>query len=667
MPIARFQMPDGRIGRFEVPDGTTPEQAQQMISEQVGGQQATAQPTEPAKQSWLDEVKGGIASGPINLYLGAKQILGGLDPIEQDVLRQNKAAASKAPVSAFLGEAAMTAVPFGMAGNGLRAAAAVGAGYGSLQPVEGEQTLSNIAQGKGINAAIGGAFGAGGQAIANKAGNMISKKVADLAARKSANAPIDATIREAINAGYQIPPGQVNPSFLNRQLESMGGKIATQQMASSNNAAVTDRLARSAAGLAENSPITPEALKAARSVMAKPYRDVEALGSLAVDPAYNLGKLGPEITGAAKAQTVFTDQFGNLVDNVPKMPKPDMQRNLINELIRNGGIAKAELGDMGVEGVKRPGLIRKDGAGKTADDLVEWMEQTGWLSARDVENANRFDSGGSHDLARGIVKDAIEGRPVFHPSEEDAAYTFAQQMSDWGAKYGGLEKTKIPAKGGEISAKAAIDQLRQLRSDANAQYRFYSRSADPSAQKLAQKYSDAAKSLESFLERSAESAGKPELVSQLRQARVAMAKNFDVETALIEGGGTIDARAIAKMAQRGDPLTGELATIGNFANNFPKITQPDKTIGTPDSHNLKYIASLLMGSGGMAAGGPAGMALGALPMLSGPAARSAMFSKAMQRGLLSNYELGMLPRVSGGLLQYAPVGGTVLGLDALGK
>ena len=30
MPVARFQLQDGRIGRFEVPDGTTPEQAQSV-------------------------------------------------------------------------------------------------------------------------------------------------------------------------------------------------------------------------------------------------------------------------------------------------------------------------------------------------------------------------------------------------------------------------------------------------------------------------------------------------------------------------------------------------------------------------------------------------------------------------------------------------------------
>lgn len=45
MPIARFQMPDGQIGRFEVPEGTSPEDAQTLIQQHLsGGTQAKTNP-----------------------------------------------------------------------------------------------------------------------------------------------------------------------------------------------------------------------------------------------------------------------------------------------------------------------------------------------------------------------------------------------------------------------------------------------------------------------------------------------------------------------------------------------------------------------------------------------------------------------------------------------
>jgi len=44
MPVARFEMPDGKIGRFEVPEGTTPEQAQNLIAQSLNPQQATPKP-----------------------------------------------------------------------------------------------------------------------------------------------------------------------------------------------------------------------------------------------------------------------------------------------------------------------------------------------------------------------------------------------------------------------------------------------------------------------------------------------------------------------------------------------------------------------------------------------------------------------------------------------
>lgn len=46
MPIARFEMPDGRIGRFEVPEGTTPEEARALIQQSLQEAETVAQPSQ---------------------------------------------------------------------------------------------------------------------------------------------------------------------------------------------------------------------------------------------------------------------------------------------------------------------------------------------------------------------------------------------------------------------------------------------------------------------------------------------------------------------------------------------------------------------------------------------------------------------------------------------
>lgn len=69
MPIAKFEMPDGRIGRFEVPEGTTPEQAQSMIAASLGNQQ-------PQKEmSWGEVGKQALMNAPSSLMNVGKGIV----------------------------------------------------------------------------------------------------------------------------------------------------------------------------------------------------------------------------------------------------------------------------------------------------------------------------------------------------------------------------------------------------------------------------------------------------------------------------------------------------------------------------------------------------------------------------------------------------------------
>jgi hypothetical protein len=77
MPIARFQLPDGRIARFEVPEGTTPEQAQAMMEAQVG--ELTATPEQKPKEGLIAGLEKGAESTFSQLRSGLGSLIGSGD------------------------------------------------------------------------------------------------------------------------------------------------------------------------------------------------------------------------------------------------------------------------------------------------------------------------------------------------------------------------------------------------------------------------------------------------------------------------------------------------------------------------------------------------------------------------------------------------------------
>lgn len=176
------------------------------------------------------------------------------------------------------------------------------------------------------------------------------------------------------------------------------------------------------------------------------------------------------------------------------------------------------------------------------------------------------------------------------------------------------------------AAAADLESLKQARAEAQAQWKFYDRSADPKAQAEARNLDQQANQLEMKLAGHAANARRPELINELSKARVAIAKTYDVERALNVGDANVSARMIGKAIDRGRPLTGELATIGKFSEAFPRFTKEASGVPPPNVSQQQGLASAALALGGFSTLGPLGTALGLVPLTSTP----------IRGGLLSN-------------------------------
>lgn len=186
----------------------------------------------------------------------------------------------------------------------------------------------------------------------------------------------------------------------------------------------------------------------------------------------------------------------------------------------------------------------------------------------------------------------------------------------------------------------ALAMTRILRDEVNSAYA----SGNTALGKATKK---AANAIEDQIERALESAGKDgaEMLKAFRDARILMAKTHSVEKALVEGGGKVNAKVLGAALQRGKPLSGELRTIGAFANNFKDVA------GVPQSGFANPITALdAFGTAGMAG-------LGAGPMsLALPAARvgsrAAILSGPVQKLFVGpQYGPGLLNRLTPKMLE----------------
>ena len=181
MPVARFQLPDGRIARFEVPEGTTPEQAQSLIEAQLS---TLEQPAAPAAPQLPPSLQPRVA--PANEVPGPRQDLSMGQRVYQAV-RPYVAPTFEALATgggALLGGGAGTV--FGPVGTATGAVGGAGLGYGmakeALEIADVAMGMKAPRQGAAQvvepvrNILEGSTFEAGGRV----AGPLISKGVGKL-------------------------------------------------------------------------------------------------------------------------------------------------------------------------------------------------------------------------------------------------------------------------------------------------------------------------------------------------------------------------------------------------------------------------------------------------------------------------------------------------------
>lgn len=109
----------------------------------------------------------------------------------------------------------------------------------------------------------------------------------------------------------------------------------------------------------------------------------------------------------------------------------------------------------------------------------------------------------------------------------------------------------------------------------------------------------AAQAIEDQLERHLQGAGQPgqQMLQDFRDARTLMAQSHDIEDAIREGTGSIRPSVLASKYQAGKPLSGDLETIGAFANQFPTAMKEASRTPAPGTTVTGTFARGVLGTG----------------------------------------------------------------------
>lgn len=177
----------------------------------------------------------------------------------------------------------------------------------------------------------------------------------------------------------------------------------------------------------------------------------------------------------------------------------------------------------------------------------------------------------------------------------------------------------------------AINAIKTLREDASKAFRAGDGALGKANRALADAY-------ENEIGRNLAATGQTDLLNAYQSARQNLAKSFTIGNAIKEGTGDVSAQKLGSELTKGKPLQGDMRTVAEFANAFPKAMQTTAQTGSPGVHNLvPMLGAGIGGVGGfMSTQDPASSAgaatVGAaLPFLLRSGANKALMSDTMQK------------------------------------
>lgn len=245
------------------------------------------------------------------------------------------------------------------------------------------------------------------------------------------------TVKKGQDLGLVVPPATTNRSGTNMTLETIAGKLSTQQNAAAHNQGTINQIAKEAVGLNEDAPLTQEGLAAIRQEASQAgYEPIRAAGTIQAPPSLH-ERLVAALSKYQGAERSFPGMGKTeLSDIVAKVDRPNFDAGDaidLTKILRDKASTAFRAGDSGtgqglreidraVEDSIEQGLQAK---GPQFADAVQAFRQARQTIAKTYTVEDAFNPGTGNVVASKLAAALKKGTPLSGPLRDVAKFAAA--------------------------------------------------------------------------------------------------------------------------------------------------------------------------------------------------------------------------------------------------